>query len=166
MRAVLRRDVDLGDLHAHPLQARNQRLRWGAGAAVALTALVWLLLREYAPSRVGYTWPIGGGLLVVCLILGWDNYRALGHCLTREFIVSRWGTLQRRTSVLDRHAVLGWVFAQTYFQWRLGLVTMTASTAAGAGGYLVRAAGVQQGVDLATEVTPDMFRGFAPGQRQ
>lgn len=157
---VLLRDVGLTDLQAHPVQARNQRIRWGVGAAAAVTLLATLLLRRYAPESFEYAWPFGALALILALLVALDNYRALGHRLTPHLLVSRWGTWIRRTSAIDREAVVGWVFSQTYFQWRLGLVTLTASTAAGSGGYTVRAVGIQRAVELVRQITPGLLEPF------
>lgn len=161
MAQAVRSPVDLEDLSPHPVQARNQRLRWGLGAAAAVIVGVFLLLdRWYPQEAVRYTAWFAGPVIVASLLLALDNYRALGHRLTPSHLVSRWGTWMRKTSVIEREAVLGWVFRQTYFQWRLGLVTMTASSAAGAGGYHVRAVGVGEATDLAARITPHLVEGF------
>ena len=170
---VVRHEVDLDDLERHPPAARWQRIRWAASATAAVTAVTYLLLREHAPGSLSYTWWVGGITLVVAILLALDNYDALGHRVTAEHLVSRWGTAERRTSVIDRSAVVGWVFRQTWFQWRLGLVTMHASTAAGSGAYYVRSAGVGQAAAVANEVTPVLMAPFreddgdrySPGER-
>lgn len=160
MSRVLRSQVDIGELERHPRAARNQRLRWAVGVAAAATLVVHLLLREYLPSYLHLTWWFGGVALVVSVLLALDNYDALGHRVTDEFLLARWGVVPRRTSVVQRRAVVGWVFRQTWFQWRLGLVTLHASTAGGTGAYYVRSVGVTQGTALATEITPDLLAPF------
>lgn len=160
VQSVLHRQLDLADLVIHPVQARNQRLRWAIGGAALATLLVLLVLRQYAPDAVAYTWAFAGVALVVAVVLALDNYHALGHRVTPDLLISRWGTWQRRTSVIHHSAIVGWVFRQTYFQWRLGLVTMIASTAAGSGGYFLHAIGVKEGVAVAKETTPRLLEPF------
>lgn len=154
---VLGRRYDLTDLRPHPKEARAQRLRWAAFGALAATLLVFVALGRFAPGLVAYTWAVAAVLFVVAGLVALDNYRALGHRLTPDVLISRWGTWHRRTSLVDRDAITGWVFMQTYFQWRLGLMTMVASTAAGTGGYLVCAVGVDEGAALAREITPTVI---------
>lgn len=163
---MVRGNVDLDELERHPRAALWQRIRWAVGAALVAIAAVRLLLQEYAPESIGYTW-FGRGFpavaLVIAVLLALDNYDALGHRVTARHLICRWGTVERRTSVIDHDAIVGWVFRQTWFQWRLGLVTLHASTAAGSGAYYVRSAGVGQGTGIADEITPTLMAPFWRG---
>jgi putative membrane protein len=47
----------------------------------------------------------------------------------------RWGSLRGRRDALQRTGIIGWNVRQTFFQRRAGLVSLTATTAAGRQSY-------------------------------
>jgi putative membrane protein len=94
------------------------------------------------------------------LLLGLDRYRNLGHQLTARYLVTRQGSVQRRTVALQRAGVIGWTFRQSVFQRRAGLVDVEAVTAAGAGGYTALDVSAPDGVTLADATTPDLLTRF------
>ena len=158
--AVLDRDVDLADLLGHPVQARYKRYRWAGLIAGIVLAVVWLLFREPLQERLGMF--VAGGLLVLALalVVADDNYRSLGHRLEPGLLLLRSGTVRRTTSVVQQRTVLGWVFRQSWFQYRLGLVTAVASTAAGRGSYWLHDAGSAGAVRLARDITPGLIEPY------
>ncbi|MFW6187499.1 MAG: PH domain-containing protein [Actinomycetota bacterium] len=158
--AVLDRDVDLTDLLGHPVQARYKRYRWAALIAGIVLLVVWLLFREPLQERLGMF--VAGGLLVLALalVVADDNYRSLGHRLEPGLLLLRSGTVRRTTSVVQQRTVLGWVFRQSWFQYRLGLVTAVASTAAGRGSYWLHDAGAAGAVQLARDITPGLIEPY------
>jgi putative membrane protein len=129
---------------------RSVRALLGGVFAAALAALVrgvggpvWVLV-------------VGGVLLAVSVPLGRDRYRSLGHCVVDGYLVSRFGSLVRRRTVVQTDAVIGWNVRSTFFQRRLGLVSLTATTAAGRQGYGVHDVELDEAVALAAQVTPDL----------
>jgi putative membrane protein len=122
-----------------------------AGWIVATTAPGWY-----------WTGPVTTVLLVLAVPVGFDRYRNLGHLLTGRHLVTRWGSLHRRTVVLERDGVIGWRIRQSIFQRRAGLVTVEAVTAAGDGGYPVTDVTAADGAALAAAITPAVFAGLAP----
>ncbi|GAA3145489.1 hypothetical protein GCM10020001_080740 [Nonomuraea salmonea] len=66
----------------------------------------------------------------------------------------------RRTVALDRRGVAGWTFTETFFQRRSGLVTVSATTAAGRGHYEVVDVGRSDGLDLAAATVPGLLDPF------
>lgn len=149
-------------LHRHGPTARRRHVtRALAGGAVvfAATALAWW---AFAPIWVPI---IGAIVFVATLPLGLDRYANLGHALADGYLITRFGSLDRRRCVVRSDAVIGWNFNATYFQRRLGLVTLTATTAAGRQGYGVVDVHPSRALDLAEAVTPDLiaqFRSAAP----
>ena len=105
---------------------------------------------------------VAGGLLVLALalVVADDNYRSLGHRLEPGLLLLRSGTVRRTTSVVQQRTVLGWVFRQSWFQYRLGLVTAVASTAAGRGSYWLHDAGAAGAVQLARDITPGLIEPY------
>ena len=73
-------------------------------------------------------------------------------------------SLRRTTAVVQRPAVVGWVFRQSWFQHRLGLVTAVAATAAGQGAYVLHDVGTREALGLAAEVTPELAAHRRPLQ--
>ena len=104
-------------------------------------------------------------LLALSVPLALDRYRNLGHAFVDGYLVASAGSLVRRRSAVLADAVIGWNLRSTFFQRRLGLVTLVATTAAGAQGYHVLDVGASRGLDLAEAVTPGLLAQFrAPGQ--
>lgn len=147
--------VTLTPLRRHPRAALTRRLNRAVLAALALVAGVWLLDEWlFATDRLG---PVAlAVLLPVSALLGYDRYRNLGHALTERFVVSRRGSLRRRTVALQRAGVIGWTFRQSVFQRRAGVVTLEAVTAAGDGGYGIPDIATGDAVALADEAVPGL----------
>ncbi|MFJ2945278.1 PH domain-containing protein, partial [Streptomyces sp. NPDC087310] len=120
-------------LTPHPRAARSRRLRRSLAAAllpVALLAGLGLLLTDVLL-------PVAAACAVLlfpaAVLLALDAYRNLGHALRGAYLVARSGTVRRSTVALQRTGVIGWTVRQSLFQRRAGLVTLTATTAAGEG---------------------------------
>jgi putative membrane protein len=149
----------LAELRVHPRAALRRRLvRAAASAAVPIAAL--LLLGPLLGALPSWSWLPGLLLLVPALLLGRDAYRGLGHRIAGRYLVTRHGTLVRRTHALRRDGVVGWNVRRSYFQRRVGLVTLTATTAAGSGGYSVVDVGEHDGLALAEDAVPGMLAPF------
>lgn len=97
--------------------------------------------------------PVGVGLAL-------DAYRSLGHRLDAEDLVLRSGTLRRTTVALQRPGIIGWNVRQSWFQRRAALATLTATTAAGSGGYVLYDVGLGRGLDIADQTLPGLLGQF------
>lgn len=100
---------------------------------------------------------------ILCLLgvlLGRDRYRGLGHLLTGQWIVLSTGSLVRRRSVLHVDGIVGWRLRQSWFQRRLGLVSVTATTAAGKQRYTVADVPMSEALALIADATPDLVTQF------
>ncbi|MEU0572841.1 PH domain-containing protein, partial [Nonomuraea sp. NPDC005983] len=75
-------------------------------------------------------------------------------------LITRMGAVRRRTVALDRAGIVGWTITQSFFQRRAGLLTVSATTAAGDGHYDVVDVGRADGLDLAAEAVPDLLGPF------
>lgn len=140
-------------LTAHPRAARGRRLRWAVGAA--LVPVLLLAALGSALSR-----PCAVVLLPLAVFLALDAYRGLGHGLSGDYLVTRSGTVRRATVALHRGGVIGWTVRQSYFQRRAGLITLTATTAAGAGAYHVHDADRAEGLRFARDAVPGLLEPF------
>ncbi len=114
-------------------------------------------LAIWAPA---WAWPIPLVVLPFSALVGWDNYRSLGNAMDPRYLVTRNGSLVRSTVALQRTGIIGWRIERSFFQRRSGLVTVGATTAAGAGIYRVTDVGESDGLALADEAVPDLLRPF------
>jgi putative membrane protein len=147
-------EITLAPLRRHPRAALVRRL---VRAVVPAAVLVAVAFGVGALIGAGWPGPASLVLLPLAVLLGWDRYRGLGHQLTHGFLVSRAGSVMRRTVALQRGGVVGWTFRQTIFQRRAGLVTMEAVTAAGQGGYTVTDIAAGDAVALADATVPGLL---------
>ncbi|MBV9592697.1 MAG: PH domain-containing protein [Actinobacteria bacterium] len=151
-------------LRAHPPAARRRRyLRATIGAILLASALD--AIDAFARGPV-WVYVVGGVVLVLGWLLAADRYRSLGHALADGYLITRFGSLVRRHSALATSDVIGWNLRRTFFQRRAGLVTLTATTAAGRQRYTVLDLAEPMAIHLAATATPgvlDQFRYPPPG---
>jgi putative membrane protein len=96
-------------------------------------------------------------------MLAADRYRSLGHALAGSYLpalVTRQGSLGRRRDVLQCQGIIGWNLRQTFFQRRVGLATLTATTAAGRQQYAVTDVPLPMAVSLANRAVPGLLVDF------
>ncbi|HST42410.1 MAG TPA: PH domain-containing protein, partial [Conexibacter sp.] len=153
---------ELRVLRPHPHAALRRRLLRGLAAA-ALPIAALLLAGPLLGWLPGWLWLAALPLFVPALLLGRDAYRALGHRIADAYLVTRHGTPSRRTVVLRRDGVIGWTVRRSFFQRRAGLVTVTATTAAGGGGYSVFDVTESDGLAFAEEAVPGLLAPFLEG---
>lgn len=89
-----------------------------------------------------------------------DAYRSLGHTLSGHYLVTRSGTVRRSTAALQRTGVIGWTVRQSLFQRRAGLLSITATTAAGGGAYTAHDTDASEGLAFASEAVPGLLEPF------
>jgi len=147
-------------LRQHPAAALRRRLV-RAVLPVLLGAAVLFLIPAlgFAPLPGWAGWAVLG-LLPITVLLARDAYRNLGHALTERYLVTRHGAGMRRTVTLKRSGVIGWTVSQSLFQRRVGLVTLTATTAAGSGAYHVLDVGMADGLAVAEQAVPGLLGPF------
>ncbi|MFF4774749.1 PH domain-containing protein [Microtetraspora fusca] len=125
----------------------------------ALAVLALLALWEWA-GWPAWTWIAALACLPFAALLAADRYRNLGHAMTPEYLVTRWGSLVRRRVALERDGIIGWNVTRSFFQRRAGLATLTATTAAGRQGYGVSDVTMSEAIDLATAGIPGLLDPF------
>nr|WP_246497147.1 PH domain-containing protein [Sphaerisporangium rubeum] len=140
-------------LAPHPPAARRRRLFRAVALPLVLAAVAFAF---------GLTWLGLAGLVlaVLCVPLGLDRYRSLGHAYDGSRLSVRSGTLPRSQAVIERRAVVGWTIRQTMFQRQAKVLTVIAGVGAGSGGYPAVDTGEHQGVHFAATVTPDWLAPF------
>ncbi len=145
-------------LARHPVAALRRRLT----RALAVT----LVLVVATALGVGFAhWPVWVLAVAVVLTgaavpLGVDRYRSLGHALTGEYLVARFGTIVRRRSALQIDGVIGWNIRRSFFQRRAGLASLTATTAAGRQQYKITDISDTEAVAFANATVPTLLTQF------
>jgi putative membrane protein len=154
-----------GPLIQHGPAARRRRYVRALAGAVAVIAVIYLATR--AQDGPTWVWVASFALLPAAALLAADRYRSLGHLLAGGWLVTRTGTLARRRNIISTDAIIGWRVHQTWFQRRQGLITLTATTAAGQQHYSVRDVPVAEGLALAAAATGHLLHPFllAPSVR-
>lgn len=158
--AVLRAPdpVNSAKLRVHPRAALRRRLNRAALAVVLVIAATAALTTAGSPSWTVWTSALVaaafGGLLAV------DSYRNLGHALDDRFLVMRCGSLLRRTVSLQRDGIIGWRVRRSVFQRFAGVITVSATTAAGSQAYSVRDVDGSDGLLLAERAVPGLLSPF------
>lgn len=147
-------------LRRHPRAARSRRLRWGLGTVIAAAAVLAVLGVVLGPLLLHLAWIAVVVLTPVAVLLALDAYRNLGHGITGEYLVTRSGSARRSTVALQRNGVIGWTVTQSLFQRRAGLITLSATTAAGAGAYPARDVANGAGLEFADEAVPGLIAPF------
>ncbi|MCX4822280.1 PH domain-containing protein [Streptomyces sp. NBC_01142] len=147
-------------LTAHPPAARTRRLRWAVTAVLLLVAVPAVLGALFTPVLLYIAAACAAVGLPVGVILALDAYRSLGHGISGAYLVARSGTVRRATVALQRGGVIGWTVKQSCFQRRSGLITLRATTAAGAGAYDVYDAAEGEGLTFAAEAVPGVLEPF------
>ena len=142
-----------GSMARRRCHTRHQRLTLAVTIAAVVAAYV-VPLPWWVPVLVAVAFGLFGVLLASM------EYRHLGHLLTDHHLVAGSGSLTRRRKVLQPDGVIGWVISQSFFQRRVGLATLIATTAAGDERLDVRDLPLDWAVALAHRVTPDAVVAF------
>lgn len=146
------------ELAQHGPAARRRRyVRAVVSLSIVPLALAVLTLTVDWPAWLavaGLAAPAAG------LLLARDRYARLGHALTEDYVVIRWGSLRGRRDALQRTGIIGWNIRQTFFQRRAGLVSLTATTAAGQQSYEILDVPEHVAVAFAAEAVPGLVEQF------
>ncbi len=152
-----------GALVQHGARARRRRYsRALAGAAVIVAAVAAGCLIARAPFWI---WLSSLALLPLAAALAADRYRSLGHRLIGSWLLTCTGSLVRRRSILATEGIIGWRIHQSWFQRHQGLVTLTATTAAGRQHYAAHDVPADVALSVAAAATADLVRPFLAAVR-
>ncbi len=99
-------------------------------------------------------------VLLVAVFLAWDRSRSLGHTLVADHLVARSGSLDRRREALHTPSVIGWNQHATWFQRRVGLTDLVATTAGGRQRVRVLDLDEASATSLAATATPGLLEPF------
>lgn len=154
--------AETGPLHSPLIQhgpAAQRRRYLRAIVPLTLVPLVVVLIALFGslpPWVVVLTLP----LPAIGVLLARDRYARLGHALTPAYVVMRSGSLRGRRDALQRTGVIGWNLRQSFFQRRAGLVSLTATTAAGRQSYELPDLPEGTAVALADAAVPGLVSQF------
>jgi putative membrane protein len=145
-------------LTAHGPRARARRFTRALGGWALLAAAL-------AVSAALTSWPAWPALAALALLpavlaLAADRHRSLGHAVASGKLIARSGSLVRRRHVLDADGIIGWNVGQTVFQRRAGLVTLTATTAAGRQHYDVQDVELGEALSVAESLRQGLLDPF------
>lgn len=132
-----------------------RQLRTAAVLVLALAGAWW-----WFDLAWGWLAVLGVVLLVLAGVVGEVSYRHLGHALDEHHLVAGSGALARVRTVLETDGIIGWVVAQSWWQRRIGLADLTATTAAGAERVVVRDVRLEVAVALADRTTPGLLTAW------
>ncbi len=138
--------------------SRAHRRRWTRAMVPAAVIAVLALLAAYAVSSWFAT--IAVAALLVGAGLAHDRWRSLGHALVDGHLVARSGSIDRRREALHTPSVIGWNLRATWFQRRVGLTDLVATTAGGRQRVEVIDLDDASATALATAATPGLLEPF------
>jgi putative membrane protein len=147
-----------GELRQHGRNARRRRLI-RAVAPCSVIALGFAALWWWAQWS-GWLALASLVLLAASAVLGLDRYRSLGHALHGGYLVTRYGSLDRRRAMIDTDGIIGWNLRETIFQRRLGLISVAATTAAGRQSYGLTDLEPDEAIRVARAATPGLLEPF------
>ena len=136
------------------------RRRYFRAFAVAFLLIAGIVAATWIRHGPAWVWLGSFLLLPAAGLLAADRYRNLGHRLTDGWLITRMGSFARRRSIIGTDAIIGWRIHQTWFQRRQGLMTLTATTAAGQQHYSLRDVPVDEGLAIAAAATGDLIKPF------
>lgn len=148
------------DIRPHPRAARGRLVRWSIYAVLAVAGVLAVLGLLLTTVLLHIAWITAVVLMPVAVALALDAYRNLGHGLSGDYLVTRYGAGSRNTVALVRGGVIGWTVRRSPFQRRAGLMTLSATTAASKGEYFVRDVGETEGLAFAEEAVPGLLTPF------
>lgn len=157
--AVLRTDEPLTcPLTEHGPRARRRRYTRALGACVPVVGIA------IAPAAIfgapAWAFVLAVVPLPVAAALAADRVRSLGHAVTAAALVARAGSVVRRRSMLAREGIIGVKLTRSFFQRRAGLVTLTATTAAGDQAYAVPDVTPDEALRVAEAAIPGLVAPF------
>jgi len=150
-------DAVTAPLRDHGPAARRRRWTRAVVPAAAPATLALVVALTGGPW-----WPLMPALALVALacVVAADRVTGLGHTLVEGYVVARSGSLARRREALAVSDVIGWNLRATWFQRRLGLTTLVATTAGGRGAVTLIDVPVGDAVALADAALPGLARQF------
>jgi putative membrane protein len=130
--------------------------------AVTLSTILILIVLAFVLLAGAPWWTFWTALALLPLsaFLASDRAANLGHALTDDWLISRYGSLVRRRHVLHNDAVIGWNMDTSLFQRRAGLTTLVATTAGGRQAYPIPDVTDAEAIRVARTAVPGLLEQF------
>ncbi|MCW2795935.1 PH domain-containing protein [Nocardioides sp.] len=140
-----------------PAARRRRYTRALLPAGVLLVADLFVVVREDLSA-----WLLAPALVVLASagFVAADRAASLGHTLVDRYVVSRSGSLHRRRDALSVDHVIGWNLRSTWFQRRVGLTSLVATTAGGSQSVRILDVPENEAVALADDAVADLVGQF------
>jgi putative membrane protein len=156
---VLRTEDPLAcPLVGHGPKARRRRYTRALAGAAAFVVAAYAITRLAGWSDT--VWEVALLALPAGAALAADRARSLGHAVTATALVTRLGSLVRRRAMLSRDGIIGVTLHRSFFQRRVGLTTLTATTAAGRQAYAVPDVPDAEALAVCDEAMPGLLAPF------
>jgi putative membrane protein len=139
---------------------RARRRRYTRALAGWVPAAAALAIAHWAAGAPAWLPAAALVLLPIAAALAADRYRSLGHAVSGPRLVVRSGSLIRRRCVLSAEGIIGWNVERSLFQRRAGLVTLTATTAAGEQHYDMQDVELGEALRVARALVPGLVEPF------
>ena len=147
-------------LTRHGPAARRRRFNRAVGVAAVIVIGLFALSRFadwlVVPAAISLL------TLPLAVLLARDRYSNLGHAVIDNRLITQAGSLVRHRSTLAVPGIVGLTLRQSMFQRRSGLISLTATTSAGAQHYLVADLPHRTAVDLAVRLLPESSSLLTP----
>jgi uncharacterized membrane protein YdbT with pleckstrin-like domain len=140
-------------LELHPRAALRRRVVRAVAVPLPFAATAFI---------VGWYW-VGAALVVLTVAgvpLGIDRYRQLGHAFDGRRLIVREGSLTRRWTSLDPHAIVSYAVERSPFQARAGLCSVVVHLGQGAGTRRVLDCSAEQAAALLAELDAPLLGPF------
>jgi putative membrane protein len=134
------------------------RRRWTRAMVPAAVIATGAVVAAYAVSSWFVT--VAVAALLTGAGLAHDRWLGLGHTLVDGHLVARSGSINRRREALHTPSVIGWNLRATWFQRRVGLTDLVATTAGGRQSVEVIDLDDAGATALATAATPGLLEPF------
>jgi putative membrane protein len=145
---------------------RAERRRYTRALLPCVPVVVALLVLAAVLDWPAWAFVLALLPLPVAAALAYDRVRSLGHAVTSTALVARAGSLVRRRSMLAREGIIGVNLSRSFFQRRAGLVTLTATTAAGDQSYTVLDVTPDEALRVAEAAIPGLLAPFVAEREQ
>ncbi len=150
----------VADAELEPHGPAASRRRWVRALVPAVLLAVVPVVLVVALDLTPWLLLVTAALPALAGVLAADRARTLGHAHVGHHVVARSGSVvRRRDSLADEH-VIGVNLRATWFQRRVGLSTLSATTAGGPQAVTVLDVPTDRAVALALEVMPDVVGQF------
>ncbi len=154
------RAPEVADAALEPHGPAATRRRWVRAVVPALVLAVLPVVLVTATDLTPWLLLVAVALPVLAGVLAADRARTLGHAHVGHHVVARSGSIVRRRDALGDAHVIGVNLTATWFQRRVGLSTLRATTAGGPQAVTVLDVPTDRAVALALAVLPDVVGQF------